>query len=310
MDKELLKRFFEGQATTDEEMRVREWMDASEENRRAYFRERKMYDMTLLLTDEAEIKSAPKPAKKNVRFFIKFIEIAAVAVVTLVITLFYKNREEQNYWLTAQKISAPAGQRVQLELSDGTQVWLNARTKIEYPAAFVGKDRRVKLDGEAYFQVAKNASKPFIVQTSKGDVEVLGTKFNVESYSDDNTFTTALMEGAVKVTAGGYQCNLKPNQMAYLKDGKIRVAPIEDYNPYRWREGIISFKNETFPDIIHEFEKYYGVEFRIENKAVMSYRCSGQFRHSDGVQYALRVLQKDVDFKFTRNEENHIIYIK
>lgn len=234
MDKELLKRFFEGRATTDEEMRVREWMEASEENRRAYFRERKMYDMTLLLTDEAEIKSAPKPAKKDVRFFIKFIEIAAVAVVTLVITLFYKNREEQNYWLTAQKISAPAGQRVQLELSDGTQVWLNARTKIEYPAAFVGKDRRVKLDGEAYFQVAKNASKPFIVQTSKGDVEVLGTKFNVESYSDDNTFTTALMEGAVKVTAGGYQCNLKPNQMAYLKDGKIRVAPIEDYNPYRW----------------------------------------------------------------------------
>lgn len=310
MDKELLKRFFEGRATTDEEMRVREWMEASEENRRAYFRERKMYDMTLLLTDEAEIKSAPKPAKKNVRFFIKFIEIAAVAVVTLVITLFYKNREEQNYWLTAQKISAPAGQRVQLELSDGTQVWLNARTKIEYPAAFVGKDRRVKLDGEAYFQVAKNASKPFIVQTSKGDVEVLGTKFNVESYSDDNTFTTALMEGAVKVTAGGYQCNLKPNQMAYLKDGKIRVAPIEDYNPYRWREGIISFKNETFPDIIHEFEKYYGVEFRIENKTVMSYRCSGKFRHSDGVQYALRVLQKDVDFKFTRDEENHIIYIK
>ena len=267
MDKELLKRFFEGQATTDEEMRVREWMDASEENRRAYFRERKMYDMTLLLTDESEIKSAPQPEKKNVRFFIKFIEIAAVAVITLVVTLFYKNREEQNYWLTAQKISAPAGQRIQLELSDGTQVWLNARTKIEYPAAFVGKDRRVKLDGEAYFQVAKNASKPFIVQTSKGDVEVLGTKFNVESYSDDNTFTTALMEGAVKVTAGGYQCNLKPNQMAYLKDGKIRVAPIEDYNPYRWREGIISFKNETFPDIIHKFEKYYGVEFRIENKA-------------------------------------------
>lgn len=310
MDKELLKRFFDGQATTDEEMRVREWMDASEENRRAYFRERKMYDMTLLLTDEAEIKSVIQPEKKKVRYFIKFIEIAAVAVITLVITLFYKNQEEQNYWLTAQKISAPAGQRVQLELSDGTQVWLNARTEIEYPAAFVGKDRRVKLDGEAYFQVAKNASKPFIVQTSKGDVEVLGTKFNVESYSDDNTFTTALMEGAVKVTAGGYQCNLKPNQMAYLKDGKIRVAPIEDYNLYRWREGIISFKNETFPDIIHKFEKCYGVEFRIENKAVMSYRCSGKFRHSDGVQYALRVLQKDVDFKFTRDEENHIIYIK
>ena len=139
---------------------------------------------------------------------------------------------------------------------------------------------------------------------------MLGTPFNVESYSDDSTFATALMEGAVKITAGNYQCQLKPNQMAYLKDGEIKVAPIEDYNPYRWREGIISFKDATFPYIIHKFEKYYGVEIRIENKAVMNYRCTGKFRHSDGVRYALRVLQKDVDFQFVRDEENHIIYIK
>ena len=172
------------------------------------------------------------------------------------------------------------------------------------------KERWIKLDGEAYFQVAQNIHKPFIVQTPKGNVEVLGTQFNVESYSDDSTFATALMEGAVKITAGNYQCQLKPNQMAYLKDGEIKVAPIEDYNPYRWREGIISFKDATFPYIIHKFEKYYGVEIRIENKAVMNYRCTGKFRHSDGVRYALRVLQKDVDFQFVRDEENHIIYIK
>ena len=99
-------------------------------------------------------------------------------------------------------------------------------------------------------------------------------------------------------------------QISELKDGEIKVAPIEDYNPYRWREGIISFKDATFPYIIHKFEKYYGVEIRIENKAVMNYRCTGKFRHSDGVRYALRVLQKDVDFQFVRDEENHIIYIK
>ena len=105
-----------------------------------------------------------------------------------------------------------------MELSDGTKVWLNSRTKIEYPAVFADKERRIKLDGEAYFQVAQNIHKPFIVQTPKGNVEVLGTQFNVESYSDDSTFATALMEGAVKITAGNYQCQLKPNQMAYLKE--------------------------------------------------------------------------------------------
>lgn len=268
-----------------------------------------MYDMTLLLSKDTKKETVSQSSKKKFKFR-KFIEIAAVAAITLVITLFYKNQERQEYWLTAQKISVPAGQRINLELSDGTKVWLNSRTKIEYPAVFADKERRIKLDGEAYFQVAQNIHKPFIVQTSKGNVEVLGTQFNVESYSDDSTFATALMEGAVKITAGNYQCQLKPNQMAYLKDGEIKVAPIEDYNPYRWREGIISFKDATFPYIIHKFEKYYGVEIRIENKAVMNYRCTGKFRHSDGVRYALRVLQKDVDFQFVRDEENHIIYIK
>lgn len=309
MDKNLLIRFFEGQATTDEEMKVRKWMEASTENRRTYFKERKMYDMTLLLSKDTKKETVSQSSKKKFKFR-KFIEIAAVAAITLVITLFYKNQERQEYWLTAQKISVPAGQRINLELSDGTKVWLNSRTKIEYPAVFADKERWIKLDGEAYFQVAQNIHKPFIVQTPKGNVEVLGTQFNVESYSDDSTFATALMEGAVKITAGNYQCQLQPNQMAYLKDGEIKVAPIEDYNPYRWREGIISFKDATFPYIIHKFEKYYGVEIRIENKAVMNYRCTGKFRHSDGVRYALRVLQKDVDFQFVRDEENHIIYIK
>ena len=130
MDKNLLIRFFEGQATTDEEMKVRKWMEASTENRRTYFKERKMYDMTLLLSKDTKKETVSQSSKKKFKFR-KFIEIAAVAAITLVITLFYKNQERQEYWLTAQKISVPAGQRINLELSDGTKVWLNSRTKIE-----------------------------------------------------------------------------------------------------------------------------------------------------------------------------------
>lgn len=128
MDKNLLIRFFEGQATTDEEMKVRKWMEASTENRRTYFKERKMYDMTLLLSKDTKKETVSQSSKKKFKFR-KFIEIAAVAAITLVITLFYKNQERQEYWLTAQKISVPAGQRINLELSDGTKVWLNSRTE-------------------------------------------------------------------------------------------------------------------------------------------------------------------------------------
>ncbi len=103
MDKNLLIRFFEGQATTDEEMKVRKWMEASTENRRTYFKERKMYDMTLLLSKDTKKETVSQSSKKKKFKFRKFIEIAAVAAITLVITLFYKNQERQEYWLTAQK---------------------------------------------------------------------------------------------------------------------------------------------------------------------------------------------------------------
>ena len=324
------KQWSEGLSPESEDV-LREWVSANEEHRKYYERRILLYRwmgiQQRIPIFEKERKKAYGRFLRSIKgenmpfFFVhkifsrKLVACAAMVVILLGGGLAVwqqqdKVAEEQVVQGCAREIKVPKGMKERIILADGTKVWLNSRTKIEYPAVFADKERWIKLDGEAYFQVAQNIHKPFIVQTPKGNVEVLGTQFNVESYSDDSTFATALMEGAVKITAGNYQCQLKPNQMAYLKDGEIKVAPIEDYNPYRWREGIISFKDATFPYIIHKFEKYYGVEIRIENKAVMNYRCTGKFRHSDGVRYALRVLQKDVDFQFVRDEENHIIYIK
>ncbi|WP_455601950.1 FecR family protein [Bacteroides rodentium] len=310
MDKDLLARFFEGNASLQEEMQIREWMEASPENYQAFFKERKMFDAMTLLTEEGSNSRSDKLAVFKGGWFRKLVEMAAVIAITIAITVFYQQSSDKTHLLAMQKIMVPAGQRISLELSDGTQVWLNSRTKIEYPASFVGDDRKVKLDGEAYFEVTKDTHKPFIVETSKGNIEVLGTKFNVEAYSEGQTFATALMEGSVKVKRGNMHYTLCPNQLAYLKNGKMNIAPIEDFNLYRWREGLICFKNESFPNIIKKFEKYYGVDIRIENSAVVNYHCTGKFRQSDGVLYALRVLQKDVNFTFKRDEDNHIIYIK
>lgn len=310
MDKDLLVRFFEGRASLQEEMQIRQWMEASPENNQAFFKERKMFDAMTLLTEEDDNSRSDKLLVFKGGWFRKLIEIAAVIAITVGITVFYQQSSSKQQMLAMQKIMVPAGQRISLELSDGTVVWLNSRTRIEYPGSFAGDDRKVKLDGEAYFEVAKDAHKPFIVETAKGNIEVLGTKFNVEAYSEDNIFATALMEGSVKVTRGDTQYKLHPNQMVYLKNGKMHIAPIEDLSLYRWREGLICFKDESFPNIVKKLEKYYGVEISIENSSVANYRCTGKFRQSDGVLYALRVLQKDVNFQFSRDEDNQIIHIK
>ena len=320
IDEALLLRYFEGEVTLSEKEEIEKWIISSEANKKLA---KQIYYLSFATKTMDTLKRTDaRAALKEVRGRIRrerqlqwgrwAQRAAAILAIPLLLSTLYlwMNGNEQNK-VNFIEIRTNPGMITSTILPDGTHVILNSNSTIVYPSHFDEKSRNVQLNGEAYFEVTKNSRQPFMVRTpQKAVVKVYGTQFNVESYSDDSTFATALMEGAVKITAGNYQCQLKPNQMAYLKDGEIKVAPIEDYNPYRWREGIISFKDATFPYIIHKFEKYYGVEIRIENKAVMNYRCTGKFRHSDGVRYALRVLQKDVDFQFVRDEENHIIYIK
>lgn len=233
--------------------------------------------------------------------------------LTLGGSFIYRQMQTAQTPVALQTIAVPAGQRINITLPDGTNVWLNARTTIQYPVTFNSSERLVKLDGEAYFDVARDETKPFIVQTNKFNVEVLGTKFDVESYSETQQFETALMEGSVKIsslTNSNENIMLTPNNKAYLHEGKLRVMPVYDYNPYRWREGLICFKNESFASIMNEFEKYYGININITNQQVQKYLYTGKFRQTDGVDYALRVLQKDIGFTYERDDDKHIIYIK
>ena len=313
--KELIEKYFEETITDVEIKELSDWIKNDRQLHDWWEQEFERSDSSMnpVLRDKLFARIKEETLGKEVRplRIIPWKWVAAILLPVCVAFFTYYLLDSSPTAETPFIVKAGKGDKATIELPDGTNVVLNSASQLSYLNNFGEKVRRVQLNGEAYFKVTKNSRQPFMVRTpQKAVVKVYGTQFNVESYSDDSTFATALMEGAVKITAGNYQCQLKPNQMAYLKDGEIKVAPIEDYNPYRWREGIISFKDATFPYIIHKFEKYYGVEIRIENKAVMNYRCTGKFRHSDGVRYALRVLQKDVDFQFVRDEENHIIYIK
>mgnify|MGYP000787008527 CR=1 FL=1 len=200
-----------------------------------------------------------------------------------------------------------------ITLSDGTNVWLNARTKIVYPAVFNKSVRQVAVDGEAYFDVAKDKKRPFIVETGKCNMEVLGTKFNVEAYSARKIFETSLMEGKVKVKLPHDDKNsvvLVPNQKTTLIDGRLVVSKIDDYNVYRWKEGLYCFRNKPFADIIKDLEKYYDLSIQMDKKEIAKVALTGKFRISDGLDYALRVLQNDVAFTYQRNRDNDVIHIK
>jgi ferric-dicitrate binding protein FerR (iron transport regulator) len=234
--------------------------------------------------------------------------VAAVALLLIVggLYLFDKTSSRDQF----NTILVPPGQRINLILADNSNVWLNANTSFRYPSRFTKKNRTVYLDGEAYFEVSKNEKKPFIVKTGMGDIQVTGTSFNVDAYAQFESLETSLFEGGVDMYHEGVKLiSLKPHEKAIIQNNNLTVSKITDTDEYLWRHGLIAFNDKQLDEILLTLEKYFNVEIHVETNKLPQHTYSGKFRQSDGVDYALRVLQKSIHFSYERNEVTGIIYI-
>ena len=299
MDRNVLHRFFAGTASFEEEEAVCDWVDASNKNREELIRERKYFDVLLL----HKTKNSSM-VQSGHRFSLPFV-----------ILYISNNVGKPAPVLEMNKIVVPPGQRANLTLSDGTNVWLNACSEMTYPASFSEDIRRVSLKGEAYFDVSKDVEHPFVVQTKKCDIKVLGTEFNVRvnEAESDCEFSAALLEGSIELTnkmEPGPSIRLAPMQKAEWTGGKMVVESIRNLDDYRWKEGLICFEDIRFADLMKRFEKTYDIRIVIQNKSLHDYKCSGKCRVSDGVDFILQVLQRSTRFTFSRSDDNTIIYIK
>lgn len=296
---------FNGEATDNEVTQIRQWVNADQANREAFYHERALFDALQLNLPQKEIL-----IRKSSISIWKWIGSASAAVITLFLLynisiLSHKSAQQEIAYNT---IKVPIGQRVEMTLSDGTHIWLNAQSEFSYPSSFNGETREVRLKGEAFFNVAKNKNKKFVVNTGRCEVEVLGTQFNVEAYHE-NEFTTALMQGSVKVTDKSQPDEsvvLEPSNTVTLTNGKLTVTPITDFNPYSWKDGLITFKDIKFKDLMKKLEKNFGIRIIIDNPTLDNYACSGKFRISDGIEQVLRALQQDAHFTFEREGKTEI----
>src|SRR5690554_5619894 len=304
MKRELLYKFFEGKTSPEEEKNIRVWMEMSESNLNSFMQTRKEYDLQLLSNPKALNNK-----KINNKAILTWIPgVAAVIIVLIVggIYLYNLNNKVVQY----NTILVPAGQRINLILSDNTNLWLNANTKFRYPTEFSKDNRTVYLDGEAYFEVSKDENKPFIVKTSKGDVHVTGTSFNVEAYSKFDNFVTSLFEGGVDIyIKDNKSVTLFPNELGILENNQFLIKNITDNDHYLWKDGLISFRNKGIEEILISLEKYFDIEIQINTSNLPQHTYTGKFRHSDGVEYALRVLQKSINFYYSRDVDSGIIFI-
>ena len=209
-------------------------------------------------------------------------------------------------------VSAPWGQRAEITLGDGTRVWLNAGSTLSCPAGFAAGQREVRISGEAYFDVARDEQRPFIVSTGGVKIKVLGTKFNVSAY-EPSAATVSLVEGAVEVTAGDSAgsppVNMKPEDQVCYADGELRLSHGFDHDELLWREGIHAFRNATLREIAGQLEFYYHTRIVIRNPEAAAARYSGKFRQKDGVYEILRLLQQAQGFEIAKDDSTGVIYI-
>jgi ferric-dicitrate binding protein FerR (iron transport regulator) len=172
-------------------------------------------------------------------------------------------------------LSTPRGGQYRLKLQDGTNVWLNAGSSIRYPTAFLGKERKVEITGEAYFEIARNTSMPFRVSVAdpaagekSTEIEVLGTDFDVNAYKDEADLKTTLIDGAIKITSGADPVILKPSQQAIVSTGKtIKTVQLENTDEtIAWKNGAFAFDDADIPTIMRQISRWYDVDVEYDGK--------------------------------------------
>lgn len=203
-------------------------------------------------------------------------------------------------------LATSKGEQYQVVLSDGSHVWLNAASSIKYPVTFTGNERLVELTGEAYFEVAHNKAMPFRVKTKQQQVEVLGTHFNVNAYSDEKITSTTLLEGSVKVitSSSNKKMIIKPGEQSNVSGDVMNVQHVDTDEFVAWKNGYFLFNNESLESIMKKVSRWYDVDVEYKNAELQSLIFSGTVSKYQNVSQVIRSLEltNEIHIKVLNNK--------
>ena len=337
LDENIIIRFIQGRCSDDELRAVKEWIDVSGDNRDELFRMEKLYrDMAASTVKPAKINAAMKRVEnKAMRDYaaesgdasvsrhrnaltvaLSYCRRYAAAVLVLLVAgaaLWYMSRPKAAITEaeTIVSVSAPSNATREVVLPDGTRLWLNRGATVSYPESFSDTLRRVRLKGEAYFEVAKNAAKPFVVSSDNMSVRVLGTIFNFNTGSPSRPVAeVSLIEGSVEASSlkSPGQVVLSPGQKACLDyaAGRLTVENVDPRIDAVWHSGMIPFDNATVSDIARTLERLYGVHIIVDSSVDSRRTYSGAIVRKGDIDSVLQLLHYTLPI-IHRHDGNRII---
>lgn len=322
-DKKNIENVMSGASSKDEAREVVDWLSSSVEGQQ-YLSDMLDRD-AFLLEQELDTNFLPDQnqsdrilADINRRIFktkiLKIsLRVAAAFIPLLILTgiTFYVNRQVDLFGNSEYaEVYAPKGEKVRLFFHDGTEVFLNADSKIRYPRKFGLTKRKVYLEGEAYFNVASNKRRPFMVYTDKSFVSVLGTSFNVNAYQTDKEIKVVLDEGKVNFSSSGNTYSLKPGQKFIFDKitGEARVANLSrSTDESLWRNNYIRFQDTPMSEMLNLLDRQFDVRFRVMDAKASHYSFT-LTTNDKPLGFILDELEKIAPIKFTH--ENDTVFVK
>jgi transmembrane sensor len=326
----LIKSYLGGELNDSECAELVEWMDTDPENV-AYFREyadaqsplkSEMLDSGwAAMKHKRQLRESADKLPINGDFswgrkvlsisriqFAKYAAILIIGVISLMLSLNqlsdHLNSKDNTQWIQAK---TQAGQKTQIVLPDSSVVWLNSESVISFPTSFKSQKKRiVRLEGEAFFDVADQGRSLFIVQCRDYNVEVHGTRFNVMAYRDFNRTETTLLEGAVKITNGKQSITLLPGERAIASGNYLTKSRANVRQASAWTENKFYFDNVSFTELARRLERWYDVKITLEDKSLNDIYYSGYFKNEETVWQVLDVIKMTTPIIYERKQFREI----
>lgn len=324
-----IRRYFDGNLKDSEITTLLEWLDADAQNAE-YFKKFcstalpanskllaeswKALKSKKLLRESAEsfrMSSRPSWGKKVLHMTrLQFVRYAAVLIIGLIASQYIVDtmrnhlRKDEFQWVHAE---TQAGQKTKIVLPDGSIVWMNSESRVSFPSSFASsRERIVKLEGEAFFEVAKQGRAKFTVQCLDYDIHVKGTRFNVMAYSDFNRTETTLVEGLVEITKGNQSISLKPGERAVSSANYLTKSRGQVRQATEWKENKFYFDNVPFAELARRLERWYDVKITLEDQSLRDIYYSGYFKNEETVWQVLDVIQMTTPIVYEREDFREI----
>ena len=305
MDHQQIIKYLSGQATEAEVKAIFQWIESSPENKAEFISLKKAYALTTASADDSQRVWKEAIAHRirktdNLRQLYTYTRYAAVIVLFFALGMFVQSnlkvgKGTELVYASNMAIDVPLGQMSNLTLPDGTQVQLNSGTHFAYAGNFSEGERIVELEGEAFFDVAKDADHPFVVKTKSLDFKVYGTSFNIQAYEDENEVNTTLVEGSLGVLSksGKEYTRLVPGENINY-NGTSNELTVKNVNTdiyTSWQKGLITFRNEKLSDIAKKMERWYNVEIQIEDPQLADQLYFGTIMKNKPIDQILEVFK-------------------